>query len=564
MKSTNFQKYVVLILLGFTILNIVDQTRTRKEYFSPSDQNAGLRVVTNTSSTEFSNPGSHDIDQMREKDTEAQAELTTMAETIKTLQADKQELMGKLKVHIASTTDNKADKFEHLSRTDSPRNSLFGPHEICSYFPTQPFTASSFWQEHLSKIFDASKNPFMPDFLTDEEDAIMHNLLENKFTPSRLRRAATHMPTFSPSSLKNVVKIIERRVQDPENNPPLRIAVFGGSVTIGSGCINPKRIKHYACAWPMRLELLINQFAGMDVIKVYNLAVGGTSTNLGVKLIKYWMYNNELAKTGPDVIIHSYSTNDSLPPFYIKPEEDPVVVMMEQARERLQSFIRTAMQSKGCDEQPLVVVVDDYVGPQQHLLLGELSFNTVMAQVSKWYDTVAISYGDVVRDISWFEGDERFFNRKNVHNGHWAHQAIAWSMGFASLELLSNYCDDEFDARKGKEKQVDDNSVAASAAMTADNDESEKNRFFLPPPLTRDLLLQNATAEFAAALDIARQTHAQMNCSSSDIDNDKQNGQDGDTLIDKSPCEMAWISSPGGLNPRGINLFMKRFQTVNT
>eukprot|EP00957_Ditylum_brightwellii_P121296 9250571-Ditylum_brightwellii.AAC.1 len=70
-----------------------------------------------------------------------------------------------------------------------------------------------------------------------------------------------------------------------------------------------------------------------------------------------------------------------------------------------------------------------------------------MTQLAKWYDTVGISYGEMVRDITYLEGDETFFNKKDVHFGHWAHQSIAWSVGFAAMELLSNYCHDEHYAR---------------------------------------------------------------------------------------------------------------------
>jgi hypothetical protein len=108
----------------------------------------------------------------------------------------------------------------------------------------------------------------------------------NELTPARFRRAIRHLPTFKHASVKNIFNIVERRFQDPQNNPPLRIAVFGGSVTIGRGCGENKRAQQdLKCAWPQRFELLVNQFFGKEIIKVYNLGIGGTNSDTGCTMI---------------------------------------------------------------------------------------------------------------------------------------------------------------------------------------------------------------------------------------------------------------------------------------
>ena len=430
------------------------------------------------------------------------------------------------------------------ARTDPV--SPFKPTELCSYFPT-PITASHMWQTHISQIHTASKNPLIPDLLTEEQDAKMHNILSQILSPSRMRRAVRHMPT-SPrqhASVKHVVQILQKRMHDPKNNPPLRIAVFGGSVTIGRGCYG-KGMQNYNCAWPMRLQLLINQFVNMDLVKVYNLGIGGTSSVVGTNMVKYWMYPDDLAKVGPDVIINSYSTNDSLPPWDLKddPKADLVTVVMDNARNALQNFVRTALNSKRCDVPPLMVHVDDYLGPQQDVLLGEMSYNTAMVQLAKWYDTVAISYSDVVRDLAWLEGDTTFYNPTDAHYGHWAHQTIAWSVGFASLELLSNYCDDEYTLRL--------HSTPSNIDEMSNKVEARKNHLFLPPPLTRELILKNAKMRFSVALESAQKLHAGMNCSSTNSN-----------VEDKNPCIVSWIASPGGYQTNQINNFMKKHSQLS-
>jgi hypothetical protein len=238
-----------------------------------------------------------------------------ITELQKKLEDSKNEMDAKVKI-LEEAAAIKADAGTTTTTTTATAESLsvpsvFEPHEICSYLHSEPSTATRLWQKYLPRILDASKNPLIPELLTKDEDEKIHNLLVNTLPSSRLRRAVRHMPTFSHKIVKNVMEIIQKRIQDPTNNPPLRIAVFGGSVTIGRHCRSAKGLNDLACAWPKRLELLINQFAKMDIVKIYNLGVGGTGSSAGTKRVKYWMYPAELAKVGPDVIINSYSTNDS-------------------------------------------------------------------------------------------------------------------------------------------------------------------------------------------------------------------------------------------------------------
>jgi len=430
--------------------------------------------------------------------------------------------------------------------------SVFEPHEICSYFPSQPFTATRFWQEFLPRIKNASKNPLIPELLTDEEDAKMQNILENILTPSRMRRALLHMPTASHYIVKNVVEIVQKRIKDPENNPPLRIAVFGGSVTIGRGCYG-RGMSNTNCAWPRRLEFLFNQFAKMDVVKVYNLGVGGTSSQVGTNMVKFWMYPEEISKVGPDVIINSYSTNDS---FQSNPEDNEIWRKIERTRLSLQPFIRAALQSKECDVQPLVVHVDDYLGPQTKWLLGELSYSIGMTQQARWYDTVGISYGELVRDLTYKDrSDQTFFNSKDVHFGHWAHQSIAWSVGYASVELLSNYCDDEYTARtmhNHNTANTSSSTISESRNPDYSKEKTKKEMIFLPPVLTDELVLQNATNDFNAALDRSHQMYLEKNCTYTNSSN----------VEDRSPCIAAWISSPGGYGESNIENFMRQHSST--
>jgi hypothetical protein len=154
---------------------------------------------------------------------------------------------------------------------------------------------------------------------------------------------------------------------------------------------------------------------------------------------------------------------------------------------------------------------------------------------------------DVVREISWLEGDTTFYNPKDVHYGHWAHQTIAWSVGFASLELLSNFCDDEYAY-----------GTHTDGIIPTNNHTGRKiNHIFLPPPLTRELGLNNATQEMNAAIESSKEVYDEFGCSLESNNNDTARDY-------KNPCIVSWISSPGLYRPHEINSFMEKHSSLAT
>ncbi len=240
--------------------------------------------------------------------------LQNEVEELQNLSERDQAEIEDLKYLVQKQNDSRNENDDGGNDTLESPSSLFAEGEICSYFPSSPFTASSIWPQYLDRIFHASHNPDMPPEMSiynnTQEATKMHELLHNILTPSRMRKGLLHMPTLSASHeiVKKVVRIIENRIRDPINHPPLRVAVLGGSVTTGRLC-RKKGLEDRPCAWPRRFELLINQFIGTEVIEVYNLAIGGTNSAVGAQIVEYWMYPKILKQEGPDVIINSYSTN---------------------------------------------------------------------------------------------------------------------------------------------------------------------------------------------------------------------------------------------------------------
>jgi hypothetical protein len=118
-------------------------------------------------------------------------------------------------------------------------------------------------------------------------------------------------------------------------------------------------------------------------------------------------------------------------------------------------------------------------------------------------------------------------------------------LGFSSIELLSNYCDDEYHRRifSAYRNETIDPSVESSNADT--------HNLIIPPPLTDSLLLKNVTKEFQAASESRNRSRVDLNCSSASKENEI------------NPCEVAWISTPGGFGAAQINNFMTRYITEN-
>lgn len=160
--------------------------------------------------------------------------------------------------------------------------------------------------------------------------------------------------------------------------------------------------------------------------------------------------------------------------------------MKETIKEDNEDFIRIALQSRQCGKAPpLVIHLDDYFGLSpfwSHKVTTSMQWKETILKLAKWYDTGLISYADVVRDLVYQKtSDERFHNDQNLHYGHWPHQIIAWTLGFASIELITNYCSDEEERR------------ASLRSFERKSYVSKERQFYLMPRLTDSLSMDNIT-----------------------------------------------------------------------
>jgi predicted PP-loop superfamily ATPase len=100
---------------------------------------------------------------------------------------------------------------------------------------------------------------------------------------------------------------IEQRLlsgDDDEATEPVKILVMGGSVIMGVKCYTqPRNIKRKECAWPKRLEMLLNY--GFDknkkMFEVHNAATGGINSAAGASILRSGVLQGQMAN--PDIII---------------------------------------------------------------------------------------------------------------------------------------------------------------------------------------------------------------------------------------------------------------------
>jgi hypothetical protein len=271
------------------------------------------------------------------------------------------------------------------------------------------------------------------------------------YTAQRLRRSQAY-PAQS-DSVRTILQVIQKRIQDPRNNDPVRILVMGGSVTTGRDCeINPLRLPTSRkfggtqnwCAYASRLEGLLNSVlfpswrpksgvrvrngrydgsttssttaaaASDDPIKmdsneededyfpifeVTNVAQQATNSQVGAMTLEHWLLPF-LEYEPPHVVISSYSANDAH-------DDESMAFEVNQ-----QDWLRAARNLRPCDDYlPLVVLADD-VFSHGAFLQRALAQTGSIYKTASWYDAMAITYSNVVRQASDYAAN---FSRSDGH-----------------------------------------------------------------------------------------------------------------------------------------------------
>jgi len=520
-------------------------TGTRGTLSSPFGNDINVSTQAGTSNTSLSRVRSIEktIPALRGGTHETQEEATADAQN---------------ETHRASTENESTTSTDDTSTNDIDSANLTKGDGICSLIAQTaggfPFSASHLWTTHFADILNASQHPLDPNFVHEN----WTKSLLASLTPSMLQQGLRTRPSLQ--ALERVLKLIRRRILNPNVSPPLKIAVVGGSVTQGGGCNTPPvQMEGYEpmkyatdCAWPKRLEHLVNTLFGSDIIKVHNLAVGGTNLELATPLIKYWLYPDELLPDGPDVIISSYSTNEQHTyPYRIDTTNTTAFAALK--RKRVNAFISAVHDARPCDDPPFLMFLDDYLGNQQDRILGEMTYNKIVTELAEWYgDVMHVSYADAVRRVVYANTEETIFtpawpieergefegqHRVEPHFGMAGHVTIAWTLVFAIAQVIAAHCEN---------KHFVEEMIRMKRETMIPSQVTELMNTVPPPKLTTDLMLSNVTEAWNEAARQRRETH-DLTCS--------------DNTYGKAPCSFAFIAGPAGTVRNGGQLtnYLKMF-----
>jgi hypothetical protein len=301
---------------------------------------------------------------------------------------------------------------------------------------TTPST-SSVWKELKHQILNASYLP-----LEHAPNVAFRGWIDTLFhfySAERLRRSISN--PASTNAGRHILKILS---DYPATKEPLRVLVMGGSVTAGHGCdVNPlglsggpkKNVAFKDCAWAARLEYLMNHvfFGGERAVQVSNVAVGGSSSEIGAMVLKYQLLPKGMER--PHIVLLAYSANDSQ-------EEDTDTLFYQH----MQDVVQAAHTLRQCDDDlPLVVMVDDFYGYRPHVMMKHTAR---VYSISSWYQIMSVNYANVVRHavygnyVNSSVPDPLMGSTYGIHLGMGFHIGMAWTVLFNFLNAVVEACSD--------------------------------------------------------------------------------------------------------------------------
>ncbi len=312
---------------------------------------------------------------------------------------------------------------------------------VCGKFSTP---VPIFWKQFESEIKEAAvKNATW--YHEDQNNNTqftewISELFQDHYQSYQVKRSAVHPPGLE--VMMKVLKIISKRIDYLQNisllaAPPLHILVTGGSVTAGIGCganhiglIEPRLMVEYTeCAWPARLEHLLNRvlFDGEEVVKVSNLAVGGSNSEIGKTLLEYQLFPDSFEP--PDIVIWSHAANDAH-------EKDKARAYYES----IPGFVMAAHNLRVCDDHlPLVVMNEEFFAVHNDV-------SGAIYKASNWFGLMGISQRNVISQkiFANFNNNDyvnRIIGQKGAHPGMGGHIGASWTVFYNFVSAFIDACD---------------------------------------------------------------------------------------------------------------------------
>jgi lysophospholipase L1-like esterase len=353
-----------------------------------------------------------------------------------------------------SNPNRTPSRLETSNLVPTPTESNAGNNPVCAMLAT-PFapSAGSLWMHNLDRIHKASRLPEDKDFSASDFTAQVLQMISPRLPMSV--KSLTRERTLVDSIMKKAFARYQYLKQGDHGAassppPPVRILVMGGSVTKGVNCFSSiKGVNRFLCAWPNRLENMINQLFGGKLVEVKAVGMGGTNSATGATILEHDLLPAD-AKN-PDIIINSYSTND-MHVITMRQAASGNATLRDKVFDMTQDFVRQALRPQSCKgvQQPLLLHMDDYLGNEQREIWSTTELAQGVNVLANYYGFASISYADMVRD--WVYGDTReslfspqgwydggVFSRE-IHPGVGAHSTMAWAVAYNLLNLATTQC----------------------------------------------------------------------------------------------------------------------------
>jgi hypothetical protein len=438
---------------------------------------------------------------------------------------------------------------------------------ICSRLPAD-LSPSHLWQVYQEVILHGSSSSSRG--VDDAEEAAWIQDLYSILKPSMLRKTIRTRP-----QLQAWGRVLQKLHQRLDNNntsttttttvSPLQVLILTDKKSMEASCKLPKTIleklvssssssttlltSDHGCEWPVKLQQLLDFMLGKGVVQVTTLAIPHATSRLATLIAKYKLWPLLTTTTStttspqqqqPDVVINAYSSSDMYLPQRGVDVSQTTDYYHEQRTVR-QAFIRAVLEPNHCGggdggggdggDAPLVVLLDDYLGPHHDLLLGELTGLRTLQRLADWYQVPLVSYANMVRPLvladttttssiwgpDWSSGSpgsgSSTHDKPNNHNTKTqllapGHLGVLWALCFSFLDYTVDYCS----------HHQHHHQAIPIETTTPKNDQPVSVPFVkpevvelvtnvIPPPLDVDLTLNNVSEKWRQ-----EQIHQQQAC----------------------------------------------------
>jgi hypothetical protein len=368
-----------------------------------------------------------------------------------------------------------AHKHNDTASASSSSSAVSSGGPLCSALSSSSSSSAphQLWVDHLPWILEHSQHPKDKRNIEQTKKFLYRISPRLPLFPSSLPRDSELVGRIVKKAWKRYQYVVQQKSQNSMNKdtsrnttntnttnttseepppPILKILVLGGSVvTRGVNCwTGPARIE--TCNWAYRLGLLLNKMAGGKVAIVANHAIGASNTQVATTLLRFELLPEEIRR--PDIIINAYSTND----MHFETIAEAVgsnATLRDHVFAMHQEFIRTAAATQPCQDPPLLIFLDDYLGNEQREILATTDVGQSHQILATYYGVGTVSYANMVRDIVYKNTREKDFSpagwykkdgssgptmTREIHPQFGMHYTVTWSMAYYFLVLVSTYC----------------------------------------------------------------------------------------------------------------------------